>query len=530
VEFEADIDSIACTIGDVIRFQNDVPQWGVGGRIVSATPSSAELDKTVTVGPSGTYQLLVRSSEDAISTNIVTNSPGETNNITISGTFATTPVKYDLWAFGQTNYATKNFRIIGISRKGDLTATINAVEYYPEMYIDNCPIIPAYQASVQYPYPVLKNLVLYQTQNPTEISASWELVQNTPYHHAEVWFKPTSSGTWAYHGDTPTMSDLIIGVTTGSWDVKVIGVSPVGVKNPTPLIGTITLEIVSIAGNPVGPNTTWEGYCITFGQASTWFSFNDWDHNGAYSSAGHDLEYLYDFEGIGTPPVTGWTSEIDNIKHVYDQDGYTPGDPLNPFRYAKVRVRCADHSWKLAPASLGGIAGITISTPGSAYMVDDYLVPIQGNNDTAMLKVLSVSPSGTGGVDSISIDNSGYGYSLASSLTTSAAYGVGIGCTVNITALAAGSGTIWSSGRKIIVEPMNFVTVDPAHVLTSPRMMCIDSGSVYVSTGPSANPAPTVGRFSSSTGEFIEWYQPTVIKYPTYAPYGIAMTTSGMLI
>jgi len=37
IEFEADVDSIACTVGDVISVQHDTPDWLYGGRIVSAT-------------------------------------------------------------------------------------------------------------------------------------------------------------------------------------------------------------------------------------------------------------------------------------------------------------------------------------------------------------------------------------------------------------------------------------------------------------------------------------------------------------
>ncbi|MFZ2967915.1 MAG: host specificity factor TipJ family phage tail protein [Sulfuricurvum sp.] len=36
VSFEADVDAIACTIGDVINVSHDVPQWGYSGRVIDA--------------------------------------------------------------------------------------------------------------------------------------------------------------------------------------------------------------------------------------------------------------------------------------------------------------------------------------------------------------------------------------------------------------------------------------------------------------------------------------------------------------
>ena len=49
VNINMDIDSIAFTLGDVINVQHDVPMWGEGGRIVSATSDSVTLDKEVTI-------------------------------------------------------------------------------------------------------------------------------------------------------------------------------------------------------------------------------------------------------------------------------------------------------------------------------------------------------------------------------------------------------------------------------------------------------------------------------------------------
>jgi hypothetical protein len=40
VDFEVDIDAIACMVGDVVLVQSLIPDWGRGGRIRSATANT----------------------------------------------------------------------------------------------------------------------------------------------------------------------------------------------------------------------------------------------------------------------------------------------------------------------------------------------------------------------------------------------------------------------------------------------------------------------------------------------------------
>lgn len=60
VSFHADIDALACQVGDVVRIQHDIPRWGIGGRLVAATASTLTLDKEVTLTPGKDYTVRVR--------------------------------------------------------------------------------------------------------------------------------------------------------------------------------------------------------------------------------------------------------------------------------------------------------------------------------------------------------------------------------------------------------------------------------------------------------------------------------------
>lgn len=60
VEFGAPMEAIACTVGDLIYVQHDMPQWGFAGRFnAGCTASAVNLDREVTLTAGVQYKLLV---------------------------------------------------------------------------------------------------------------------------------------------------------------------------------------------------------------------------------------------------------------------------------------------------------------------------------------------------------------------------------------------------------------------------------------------------------------------------------------
>jgi predicted phage tail protein len=61
VMFSAPTDAIACTVGNVILIQHDMPQWGYGGRLESgSTRSIINVDRPMHFEPASSYALLVQ--------------------------------------------------------------------------------------------------------------------------------------------------------------------------------------------------------------------------------------------------------------------------------------------------------------------------------------------------------------------------------------------------------------------------------------------------------------------------------------
>lgn len=90
IEFDVDLEAIACTIGDVFYFHNDTPRWGLaGGRVVSCSDDGSylELDQNITMTSTSSYGVMVRLNDDTLVTKDVDNLVSDTELIT-NGSFS----------------------------------------------------------------------------------------------------------------------------------------------------------------------------------------------------------------------------------------------------------------------------------------------------------------------------------------------------------------------------------------------------------------------------------------------------------
>jgi len=242
IEFEADIDAIACTIGDVILVQHDVPQWGYGGRIVSATTDTVVLDKKISVEADKTYAIMVRLSDDTIveRTLVTPATSGEYDTFTLATPFDADkiPQQFDIYAFGEVEKITKPFRVIEIAKSQEQKVTIKALEYNESIYnVDyQKPVLPTFNYSVLEPIPSVKNLqlkeVLIKGQDGTlfdNIDVYFDIPSET-FEYAEIWYRK-GSADWIYVGSSATGYFRISAVEVNqTYEVAVLSVNIVGDK------------------------------------------------------------------------------------------------------------------------------------------------------------------------------------------------------------------------------------------------------------------------------------------------------------
>jgi predicted phage tail protein len=234
VTFEAFTDAIACTVGDIILVQHDVPEWGEGGRVVAVNGQTITLDKEVTTQPGKQYQLLVRNNTtDVVTTYNVVSVSG--NNVTIRETI---PVQKDcIYAFGEISKAAKPFRVLAITEgHSEMTRKIQCMEYYPELYAADDGHIPSINyanrgASDIQDIGLVSDVYGANGIMYSRIAVSWQLPRDGKVTNVVVNFRNTKSDTWTYVGNFPSsangtaITDVLLGA---NYEVRVQAINDLG--------------------------------------------------------------------------------------------------------------------------------------------------------------------------------------------------------------------------------------------------------------------------------------------------------------
>lgn len=234
VIIEAFTDAIACTVGDIILIQHDIPEWGEGGRVVAVSGQTITLDKEVSVQPGKNYQLLIRSnSTDIVSTFNVVNVSGL--NVIVKEAI---PVQPDaVYAFGEVSKSAKPFRVLAITKTlSEMTRKIQCMEYYPELYVSDDDTVPSidytnHGASDIQSVGLVSDVYGANGIMYSRIGVTWQLPRDGKVSNVVVNYRNVKSDTWTYIGNYPastnttTISDVLLGAT---YEVRVQAINELG--------------------------------------------------------------------------------------------------------------------------------------------------------------------------------------------------------------------------------------------------------------------------------------------------------------
>jgi len=234
VTIEAFTDAIACTVGDIILIQHDIPEWGEGGRVVAVSGQTITLDKEVSVQPGKDYQLLIRSnSTDIVSTFNVVNVSGL--NVIVKEAI---PVQPDaVYAFGEISKSAKPFRVLAITKTlSEMTRKIQCMEYYQELYVSDDGTVPSidytnHGASDIQAVGLVSDVYGANGIMYSRIGVTWQLPRDGKVSNVVVNYRNVKSDTWTYIGNYPastnatTISDVLLGAT---YEVRVQAINELG--------------------------------------------------------------------------------------------------------------------------------------------------------------------------------------------------------------------------------------------------------------------------------------------------------------
>lgn len=232
--FEAFADAIACQIGDVILVQEDIMDWGVGGRIVAIDGNVVTIDQPADNLSDVTTMLIRSNSTDKLSYYNISSIAG--NNVTLAS--APSDAEPDcIYVIGHKGHEAKKFRVLSISAShSDETRIIQAIEYYPELYdmdVTNIPEIERYDNTVEPP----KNLILSTEKYCEADSTITNLVHATwinPRTLNPVVMEISNDGeNWMYEkkfvsGETQCTLNVL---SMKTYYVRLCAVNDVGIKS-----------------------------------------------------------------------------------------------------------------------------------------------------------------------------------------------------------------------------------------------------------------------------------------------------------
>lgn len=146
--WEAGLDAIVTTRGDVVRVRHDVPLFGTGqGRIseletnMSGDITEITLDDEVQLAWNKTYAIEARHNEDTSFVTAGVDNPAASGTTVSTGTLTfTTPVasgslaQDDLVAFGESTRVTSDLKIVALEHVDDLMVKVHAVDASPEIF------------------------------------------------------------------------------------------------------------------------------------------------------------------------------------------------------------------------------------------------------------------------------------------------------------------------------------------------------------------------------------------------------------
>ena len=234
VTIEAFTDAIACTVGDIILIQHDIPEWGEGGRVVAVSGQTITLDKEVSVQPGKNYQLLIRSnSTDIVSTFNVVNVSGL--NVIVKEAILVQPDA--VYAFGEVSKSAKPFRVLAITKTlSEMTRKIQCMEYYPELYVSDDGTVPSidytnHGASDIQSVGLVSDVYGANGIMYSRIGVTWQLPRDGKVSNVVVNYRNVKSDTWTYIGNYPastnttTISDVLLGAT---YEVRVQAINELG--------------------------------------------------------------------------------------------------------------------------------------------------------------------------------------------------------------------------------------------------------------------------------------------------------------
>lgn len=230
--WDADIDAIACQVGDVVLLSHDVPRWGLSGRLLYANTNHIKLDRLINMVSGKQYAIIVRMMDDTLITKNIVFKEGETDYVEIAEPFEEIPEDFCIYAFGEVNKMAKPFTIVDTSRKDDLTVSLTGVEYLESTYEETQDV-----PDIDYTVPVTSYEVedltareetyIQDNNIRSDINISWQMPRGGA-DKVNVYYSADGGNVWTLYTTTSFQTARISNLNKGTYYIKVCVVNSLG--------------------------------------------------------------------------------------------------------------------------------------------------------------------------------------------------------------------------------------------------------------------------------------------------------------
>lgn len=230
--WEADIDAIACQVGDVVLLSHDVPQWGLSGRLLYANTNHIKLDRLVDMVSGKQYAIIIRMMDDTLITKNIVFKEGETDYVKIAEAFEEIPEDFCIYAFGEVNKMAKPFTIVDTSRKDDLTVSLTGIEYLESVYEETQDV-----PDIDYTVPITNYEVedltareetyIQDNNIRSDINISWQMPRGGA-DKVNVYYSVDGGNIWTLYTTTSFQTARISNLNKGTYYIKVCVVNSLG--------------------------------------------------------------------------------------------------------------------------------------------------------------------------------------------------------------------------------------------------------------------------------------------------------------
>lgn len=362
----------------------------LGGRIVSSTLDTLELDGAIDLDISKQYTLTVVNMDGTVSPAYTVVNTGATavTSISLATSLAVEPAKGALWAIAVNDLAIETWRVVSIAHEAsDNTLSISAIKHNPAKYNEIESNITEFDIPIQSYLSVEK---VGEIQNLTAIDSlylvgpkqfgnrlliSWDTLGSVNYY--EISYRTNDGinpGTWINKSVNINSADIVEGIEETTYEIQVRAVNSLGYKSVTASI------FYTVVGKTALPNNITSIAAETLlGNIKLSWTANtdiDFDHYEVrYNSWGLDGDTIFNiYSGAETSfisPVTDYALNTPNTFYIKAVD--TTGNYSELAIYTSITVSKPNGVENLLASVLDNTVNISWETP----LVSPTTLPIQ---------------------------------------------------------------------------------------------------------------------------------------------------------